>query len=476
MGNAAFVLVAFVRYWNLRSHSFASMNHGLAGLCLVFALAAACSFDAGRLRASASKAAGGAIEDPTVPDATPCAADSGGTTSPSDGVLGGRGGSAGQAGDGGSTSADATAVYADSATANDVAFPAEASPMPDAESDIPAVADAPATGGVLADGGDLATGGTSQTGGTSASGGTTGSGGMSDTGGATGLGGTSALGGSTSSGGMSATGGATDSGGTSILGGSTSSGGTSSSGGTRSTGGSTGSGGAIGAVATTCPGAVPAGMTSSWCSCAQFGQWISGDFTYYNDVWGTGSGTQCIWATPTGKWGVAANHPATPNWKSFPTISLSPQKTLGAINSYTSSFDVTVPSSGVWQTVYNLWVKGNSPTRTGISLLMNQNGQPSGSSIGPSGRVADWTNVLVGGHTWNVYFASAQVSFVRANNTNAGSVDILAILLWTIANNNTAYAVFDTNWTLDQVQFGFPIASDGSTQAFVTNSFSVTSN
>jgi len=56
-------------------------------------------------------------------------------------------------------------------------------------------------------------------------------------------------------------------------------------------------------------------------------------------------------------------------------------------------------------------------------------------------------------------------------------VDIKAILLWIIANPPPQYGVFTSNWTLDQVQFGFQITSDvNSTQAFVTNSYSTTSS
>ena len=90
--------------------------------------------------------------------------------------------------------------------------------------------------------------------------------------------------------------------------------------------------------------------------------------------------------------------------------------------------------------------------------------------------VADRTTVLVGGHTWDVYFANNNVTLVRTSNTNSGSVDILAILRWIIANNDTGRGVFTANWTLDQVQFGFNITSDVGTQAFMTNNFSITSN
>jgi hypothetical protein len=427
----------------------------LSFLCLVATLTAACSFDASRLRATASHGHDGAIEYPAAPDVPLDRAHGGGTTSLPDASLGGSGGAAGQPGAGGSTSTDASAaspdrdsatdvavsddlaVARDLAAANEVDFPAEIGPASDAEADVPAIPDAPATGGVLADGGNPATGGTPQTGGAVATGGATGSGGA------------------------------------------TSSGGTASSGGTPNSGGTFASGGTIGTVTTTCPGAVPAGITSSWCSCLAQGNLTSGGYLYTNNIWGSGAGSQCIWTTATTQWGVAANHPNTLNIKSYPNVSLSPQKVINAITSYTSSFDVTVPSSGSWMTAYTLSVKGSSPGRVQISLWVNQNGPvvPTSTVGGGAIPTPDWNNVRVGGHVWDVYLANNNaITFVRTSDINSGSVDILAILRWLIANNNTSQADFTANWTLDQLQFGFDITSDGTTQAFVTNSFSVTSN
>jgi hypothetical protein len=436
----------------------------IPGLCLV--AVAACSFDADRLRRLPPSAADGPVASP-------------------DAFLDGGDGTAGQADAGAIPSADSIAASLDLATpsqdgvshdvaiawdssaASEVAFPAEVSPLLDAEADTPALTDAPATGGAITDGGNSATGGSSQTSDAAAAGGTTGSGGAAASGGTIATGGTSGSGGTTATGGTIATGGTMRWGGTTATGGSIATGG--GSGGTTATGGATGSGGAIGPVTTTCPGAVPAGITSSWCSCAQYGQWAKGASSYYNNIWGSSAGPQCIWATTTTTWGVAANHPTGTTIRSFPNISVSPQKAIGTLNSYVSNFDVTVPSSGSWETVYVIWVKGNTGARVEISLSMNQNLLP--------GEVADRTNVLVGGHTWNVHFVSASlVALVRTSSTSSGSVDILSILSWLIANNSTGKGVFTTSWTLDQLQFGFQITSDGSPQAFVTNSFSVTSS
>jgi len=499
----------------LKAHSHWSARLEVLGLCLVSSLAAGCTVDSSGLRTSASTAAGG-IGSPGSPDAARAAAGGGGTNSQAEG---GRGGTAGRAGGGGGSSVDAPALSPDLATANEVAFPADVRRMP--EADAPAIPDAPAAGGVLADGGRSATGGTPQTssatatGGTDGSGGTTNSGATIASGGTIGAGGTTATGGIAGSGGTTnsgativsggisgaggtivtggiagsggttnlggtiASGGVTRSGGTKDSGGTMASGGVTSSGGTMASGGVTGSGGSIGAVTTACPGAAPAGIVSSFCSCAQYGEWASGSYTYNNDIWGTGPGPQCIWIATATNWGVAANHPATTNIKSYPNISLSPQETINAIASYTSSFDVTVPSSGSWATAYNIWVKGNTPARTQISLWVNLNGamQPTSAVGGGPAPVADRTNVLVGGHAWDVYFGNnGNTTLVRTSDTNSGSVDILAILRWIIANNNTGRGVFTANWTLDEVQFGFDITSNAGTQAFVTNSFSVTSS
>lgn len=288
-------------------------------------------------------------------------------------------------------------------------------------------------------------------------------------------GGSTASGGSGGSGNSVATGGTTNTGGANT-GGATNTGGT-------STGGTTGTGGSIGTVTTACPGAAPASVTTTWCSCAQYGQRSSGGYIYYNNIWGSGAGAQCIWTATGTTWGIAANHPNSSGIKSYPNISLSPRTVISSIGATTSTFDVTVPTSGAYETAYDIWVRGTTTRRIEIMLWMNYTGavQPIAAAYDRTGKaVADKSNVTVGGHTWNVYFgtngSNDVVSFVRNGNVSTGTVDVRAILSWIIANNTTQYAVFTSSWTLDQVQFGFEITSDGgSTQPFVTNDYSVTS-
>ncbi len=352
----------------------------------------------------------------------------------------------------------------------------------------------PVTGGVSS-GGGTPSGGRAATvsggsgGSPAASGGAPGQAGMPPTGGTASTGGVgpgSSSGGASQTGGASPTGGARQtSAGAAGAGGSPSGGrGGAASGGVPPATGGRGGGGAIDVqgVTAACPGAVPKGVTASWCSCEQWGQKTVGQYTYYNNLWGSGPGPQCIWLADSGAWGVASSHPQSDGIKSYPNISVSPQKAISNIQSYSSSFEIVVPGGGMYDTAYDLWVKGTTSARIEIMLWMSHRGgaQPIAQAYDASGAVADATNVTVGGHTWNVYYgtngANDVASFLRTSNTNAATVDIKAILAWLIANNRSKYAVFTDSYTLDQVQFGHEITTDSGTQAYVTPSFSVTSN
>ncbi len=221
-------------------------------------------------------------------------------------------------------------------------------------------------------------------------------------------------------------------------------------------------------------------MTSTWCSCVNEGPgYATSGFTVANNVWGSGPGPECIWATDSTLWGFATNQPDTSGVKSYPNIGVSPRLLISSMNSYTSSFDITNPpdTSGTWEAAYDIWVRapGGGNTRIEIMLwfFVNKAG-PISSIVGPG-------TPTVGGHTWVVHYGSngsnATISFVRTSNTTSATVDILAILNWLIANNTTKYGPFTSAWTLDQVQWGWEISSDGGgPQEFVNNCFSVSSN
>jgi hypothetical protein len=207
--------------------------------------------------------------------------------------------------------------------------------------------------------------------------------------------------------------------------------------------------------------AAPA-YAATWSSSDQWATWSNGGYTLYNDVWGSGAGPQTIWANSYSNWGVWANHPNTGGVKSYPNATRYVGRQLSALHSVTSRFSVSVPSSGAYETAYDIWDSNNANE---IMLWMNKTG-----AVGPLG--TSQGSATVGGATWTVYRGSngsnAVYSFVRSSNTSSSSVDVLAVMNWL---RNTKHWIGDV--TLGNVQFGYEITSSSGGLNFTTNSFSV---
>jgi Glycosyl hydrolase family 12 len=199
----------------------------------------------------------------------------------------------------------------------------------------------------------------------------------------------------------------------------------------------------------------------AWSSTARFGSWSSGGYTLFNNVWGSGFGPQTIWANSPSNWGVWANHPNTGGVKSYPNASWTVGRNLSALHGVRSSFNVSVPGSGAYETAYDIWASNNAFE---IMLWMNRTGP-----VGPIG--SRQTSATVGGHSWDVFSGSngsnKVFSFVRQGNTSSATVDVLAVLRWIEARG------WFGDVQLGQVQFGYEITSSSGGLNFVTNSYSV---
>jgi len=223
-------------------------------------------------------------------------------------------------------------------------------------------------------------------------------------------------------------------------------------------------------------------VEANWSSSADYASWSNGGYTVYNDVWGSGAGSQNIWANSYSNWGVWANHPNTSGVKAYPNSTYYVGTALSSINSCTSSFNVTLPTSGAWEATYDIW---DSSNQNETMLWMNYTGTSSGGgNVKPisynyesNGNAEPvYTNVTVGGATWNVYRgnngSNNVYSFLRTSNATSGTVDVKAIETW-IENQG-----WFGNITLGNVQFGFEITSsygtNGSGLNFTCNSYSVT--
>ncbi|WP_433544144.1 glycoside hydrolase family 12 protein (plasmid) [Streptomyces sp. CA-294286] len=200
-----------------------------------------------------------------------------------------------------------------------------------------------------------------------------------------------------------------------------------------------------------------------WNTCDQWGNTSLGGYKLYNNIWGSGAGSQCYWANSATNWGVWADHPHTGGIKSYPNSTKTINKTIDSLSRLTSSYDVSVPSSGAYNTSYDIW---DTDHEYEIMLWVNDNG-----AVGPLGT---WqANVTLGGHSWNVYKGSNghnQVfSFLRTSDSRSGTVDIKPILRW-IAHTK---GWMPGNETIGDVQFGYEITSSAGGHHFTTNKLTI---
>lgn len=87
-----------------------------------------------------------------------------------------------------------------------------------------------------------------------------------------------------------------------------------------------------------------------WNSCDQWGNTTLNGYTLHNNIWGSGAGSQCVWANSGTSWGVWANHPNTGGIKSYPNSKKEINRSITSLGSLSSSYNVTVPSSGAYNT------------------------------------------------------------------------------------------------------------------------------
>ncbi|MFF7489804.1 hypothetical protein ACFZBC_30540 [Streptomyces luteogriseus] len=202
-----------------------------------------------------------------------------------------------------------------------------------------------------------------------------------------------------------------------------------------------------------------------WNSCDQWAQANLNGYTLYNNIWGGGAGSQCIWANSGTNWGVWANHPNTGGIKSYPNQTKAINKSITSLGSLSSSYNVSVPSSGAYNTSYDIWDTDHDYE---IMLWVNKTGP-----VGPIG--SSQGSVSLGGHSWNVFKgtngANEVFSFIRTSNSSSGTVNILPILKW----------IKDTkkwmgNETIGDVQFGYEVTSSSGGLNFTTNNLTVSSS
>lgn len=232
------------------------------------------------------------------------------------------------------------------------------------------------------------------------------------------------------------------------------------------------------AVAALATCAFSSAQAATWASSAPYGSYNSGAYNFNNDVWGSGAGPQTIWVNSVSDWGVWSNQPNTGGIKSYPHVGTNVNRTLSSLSRLSSTMSATTPAGGAWESAYDIWANNNAYE---IMLWMNYTGTASGcGNVKPISynwtstgcAIPVYTNVSVGGHTWNVYRGhnggNYVYSFLRTSKTNNATIDILSILRY-LQNNG-----WMGNVTVGQVQYGFEITSSSGGMNFGSRNFSVT--
>lgn len=198
----------------------------------------------------------------------------------------------------------------------------------------------------------------------------------------------------------------------------------------------------------------------------QWAQYSIGGYTIYNDEWGSGHNTQTLWVKSATNWGVFSTQPSTSGVKSYANISKTVGTALNSLSSATSSFNESNPSSGDWESAYDIWLNGS-----GIEVMawtdVSGNVGPLGSSVG---------TVTLDGNTWTLFAgnngSNPTYSFVRSGNETSGTVNILDLLKY--LENTKGYF---SNPTLSTIQYGWEISGTGNVQQdFTINNYSASAS
>jgi len=208
------------------------------------------------------------------------------------------------------------------------------------------------------------------------------------------------------------------------------------------------------------------------CTSAQYGSFTIGSATFYNDMWGSGANTQTICANSATNWYITSNQPATSGIKAYGNESYTIGKSLSSLNTLSSTLSQSTPAGGAWDAAYDIW---NSTNAYEIMIWTNyQNTNPLAYNYAASGApIAAYTNVSIGGVTYNVYEGNNGhdvISLVRTSKTNNTTTNILAVLNWIKSIG------YFGNITVGQLSYGVEVTTTSGSETWTMNNYSVTSN
>jgi len=216
-------------------------------------------------------------------------------------------------------------------------------------------------------------------------------------------------------------------------------------------------------------GADPTFVTSD-----QNGGWSNSGYYVHNNMWNSSKYSPCtetLSAWSFDNWYVVArmdNRTGDGAVKTYPNVHKNYKSVpIGSFSSIASTFAETSPHVGIYNFTYDIWINGIATPDCTEIMIWNENFNqvPGGSYV---------QDVTFGGRTYRVYKTvnSGYIAFVPTAIFTSGTLDLLDIMNWTIAQG-----WLSAESTLNQICFGVEIVSTDNIDAtFEVTTFSIDAN
>jgi hypothetical protein len=200
------------------------------------------------------------------------------------------------------------------------------------------------------------------------------------------------------------------------------------------------------------------------------GGWSTAGYYVHNNMWNDSVplGPETLYACAFNNWYVVSNQTDNAGAvKTYPNVHKDYAGVrISSLTSLSSSFAATSPHKGIYDVAYDIWTNGVATSGSTEIMIWTDNFHqtPAGDRI---------RSVTFGGRTYNVWKTSdsGYIAFVPTATVTAGTLNLLDMFKWTIAQGWLA-----ADSTLNQICYGVEIVSTaGTNQTFTFTNFSVTS-
>jgi len=201
------------------------------------------------------------------------------------------------------------------------------------------------------------------------------------------------------------------------------------------------------------------------------GGWSNAGYYVHNNMWNSAKynpSAQTLYAWSFDHWQVLArmnNSTGDGAVKTYPNVHKDYDRVpIASLDALTTTFAATSPQVGIYNFAYDIWINGiASPGCTEIMIWTENFNQV------PGGRYV--RDVTFGARTYQVYRRTdnSYIAFVPTANFTSGTLDLLEIANWTIAQG-----WLPAQSTLNQICFGVEIVSTDDTDAtFAVTAFAI---